>query len=135
MTLSRQEVFNLALNGVRAQDYKQSVNKNGYCAYRGNDGLKCGIGHCVDDDLALLMDQGTYSNIQYLLREDEEDFKGASELRQIFNTKDVAFLSEVQAAHDDMNRDLSPEAPQEAFESAMEAVALRYSLKYSAPQA
>lgn len=136
MTLSRQEVFNRALYGVRAQDYKQSINENGYCAYRGNDGLKCGIGHCVDDDLAYLMDKGNAAGvtaIEFLLREDEEDFAGAPALRQIFHVEDAAFLSDVQSAHDGIGQNPSPETPQEAFEGAMEAIAERYNLEYTCP--
>lgn len=138
MTLSRQEIFNLALNGIRAQNYKQSLNEGGHCAYRGHDGLKCGIGHCIDDDLAHLMDKGTacgMTAIQFLLREDEEDFKSAPALRRIFRIEDADFLANVQFAHDTMDQDYIQKTPQEAFESAMEAVAENYSLVYAAPQA
>lgn len=43
-----QTIFNRAWTGLKAQEFLQSV-KNNTCAYRGQGGRKCGIGHCIDD--------------------------------------------------------------------------------------
>ncbi len=46
---TRQEIFNLAYTGLHGQGWRQSVNAEGGCMYRGPVGLKCAIGHCIDD--------------------------------------------------------------------------------------
>lgn len=44
----KQTIFDAALSGVRAQG-GPSVLNNG-CAYRGENGRKCGVGHLLRDD-------------------------------------------------------------------------------------
>lgn len=48
--LTLQDVFNLGYIGVIRQG-KQSAGADGYCLYRGPDGIKCAIGHCIPDEL------------------------------------------------------------------------------------
>lgn len=50
MTRTRQEIFDLAWNGLKAQGFVQSVNKTGSCVFRGPNGTRCAIGHCIPDD-------------------------------------------------------------------------------------
>lgn len=45
---TEQEIFDLAFNGLRAQGFRKSKGEKG-CLYRGPDGLKCAIGHCIAD--------------------------------------------------------------------------------------
>lgn len=47
---SNQEIFDLAAPGLLKQG-KRSLNPDGDCAYRGQDGLKCAIGLLIPDDL------------------------------------------------------------------------------------
>ena len=47
--MTNQEAFDRALQGIRAQGYRQS-GSGGVCMYRGPDGLKCGVGHCIPDE-------------------------------------------------------------------------------------
>jgi len=52
MTTEAQQLFDQAVNGIRAQG-RRSVGTNGsggpMCAYRGPDGCKCAAGHLISD--------------------------------------------------------------------------------------
>lgn len=50
MKRTRQEIFDLAWNGLKAQGFVQSADVSGVCLFRGPRGLKCAIGHCIPDD-------------------------------------------------------------------------------------
>lgn len=125
MTL--QEIYNRALFGIRRQGYQQSlIDGAGHCKYRGDDGLKCGVGHCIDDDsLARAMDAHSRTNILYLLKAPEF----APFLNNIFGEIDAEkeqFLADVQWVHDTGLKQ-SPEN----FEYEMKYLAERYSLQYT----
>src|SRR3990167_10848904 len=46
--MTKQEIFDkIALHLLRQN--KKSVNKSGFCAYRGTNGLKCAAGCLIDD--------------------------------------------------------------------------------------
>lgn len=45
---SRQKLFDLAYRGLHAQGWVKSESF-GQCLYRGPNGLKCAIGHCMSD--------------------------------------------------------------------------------------
>lgn len=47
--LTAQQVFDAALFGIRKQEYVKSYLVGQGCAYRGQHGLKCGIGHAIPD--------------------------------------------------------------------------------------
>lgn len=48
---TRQEIFNLAWNGLKAQGFRQSIEEDtDTCMYRGPEGLRCAIGHAIPDD-------------------------------------------------------------------------------------
>lgn len=52
MPLSRQEIFTKAVVGLHSQGYAKSTDDNlgkGSCAYRGHGGLRCAVGHLIDD--------------------------------------------------------------------------------------
>lgn len=143
--LTKQEIFDKALNGLRSQNYAKSTKSpnSGSCAYRGHNGLKCAIGHCVDDDtLAAAMDDGLdtwqgasmagATNIGDLISSSDFTFSMHHELVALFDPADRSFLTHLQSAHDSMN---GPEAiRQDQFESAMESIAIRYNLIYKEPQ-
>lgn len=52
--MNRQEIFNQAWLGLKAQGFERSMMErppSGWqCAYRGADGRKCAIGHCIPDE-------------------------------------------------------------------------------------
>lgn len=51
MTRTRQEIFDLAWNGLKAQGFRRAYGGIGVgCLYRGPDGMKCAIGHCIADE-------------------------------------------------------------------------------------
>ena len=47
----KQEAFNAAWLGLKSQGFELSVDINGICRYRGQNGLKCALGWCVPDDM------------------------------------------------------------------------------------
>ncbi len=50
--LTKQQAFDLSVNGIRAQGYRRSVAADSpSCMYRGPDGLKCTVGHMIPDEL------------------------------------------------------------------------------------
>ena len=46
---TRQEILSIGYIGVMKQG-GPSVNARGFCAYRGDEGRRCHIGHLIDDD-------------------------------------------------------------------------------------
>ena len=63
--MTPQEMFDKAYLGVIAQGEK-STKPDGSCAYRGQNGSKCGIGHLIPDDLAEAWDARTNSSIGHI---------------------------------------------------------------------
>lgn len=125
--MTPQEIYNRALFGIRAQHYQMSmVDGVGHCKYRGTHGLKCGVGHCIDDDgLARAMDAHAQTHILSLLRVPE--FK--SHLNDVFgqiDSKKEQLLADLQWAHDQRLKE-SPDS----FERAMFDLAETYSLQYT----
>lgn len=53
--MSIQDMFNTAVAGLASQEFERSVTENkinaspSSCLYRGPNGLKCAIGHCLKD--------------------------------------------------------------------------------------
>ncbi|MBY3543639.1 hypothetical protein HFN71_28560 [Rhizobium laguerreae] len=47
---SAQEVFDAAYLGLATQGFAQSKSDQFGCAYRGEGGTKCGVGHLIPDD-------------------------------------------------------------------------------------
>lgn len=121
MSLTAQQVFDNALNGVRAQNYQASM-KGHICMYRGPDGLKCGIGHSIPDELYdPKMDNfgGNHSSIEIDVLQDE-----FNSMSQLFGGLDIHFLSDVQNAHDGM-------LSRDHFEHGMKEIATAYGLVYA----
>jgi len=90
--LTKQEMFELAWNGLRAQGWKLSLDSDGSCRYKSPDGYRCAWGH-VDPE-------GT--------DHPEAEGKGVLGLAgdnigiaAKLNPFDLSFASRLQAAHDD----------------------------------
>lgn len=133
MTYTDQQMFDMALEGVRGQDYEQSViiNKHGerICTYRGANGLKCAVGHMIPDELydpKMDCSAETASGISVeilVLR-----FPKVGDLLPNSN-----LLGRLQEVHDRMDR--LPGKHAETFEADMAQIAKKYKLTYTPPEA
>lgn len=132
MPLTKQEIFDAALNGVREQYYIRSMRVQGRCAYRGTDDRKCGLGHSMPDDIAEAADnygvQGNQTTIRALLNPDN-NFVLHQELCALYPESEVDFLESLQMAHDCMD----PRNPADSYEQAMQSIAFTYCLAYTKP--
>ena len=118
--LTNQQVFDNALNGVRAQGYVRSQSLSGSCSYRGDGTLKCGIGHSIPDEVYVpSMDCLENSAINEVVRR-------FSDIYGLFKDCDKRMLNNIQQAHDIMDK------PSQ-FEDAMRTVAIEFDLKYTKP--
>lgn len=90
MTL--QEFFDQAVGGVIRQG-RRSVAENGKCLYRGPNGLKCAVGHCIsDDEYDPLWDQDNGMGVWYISRE-----------VRYWSDDQVQLAGLLQEAHDDLS--------------------------------
>ena len=64
--MNRQEIFNKAYLGLRAQGRK-GVTNAGNCAYNGADGTHCGIGHLISGETAAIWDAQMLTSIDDIL--------------------------------------------------------------------
>lgn len=136
--LTNQEAFDRALFGLRKQG-RPSRMKAGSCAYRGDEGRKCGVGFCIDDDkLARLMDDPSGdgdTSIGWLLQ--GEEFR---ELNLILGNVSLELLTRIQIAHDDYFGDFeadgeSPAVAMAPWEAYMSGIATEHNLTYTPPEA
>lgn len=50
--MNRQEIFDKVFTGLRSQGFERSFNKRSQrCKYRGDNGMKCAVGHLIPDEL------------------------------------------------------------------------------------
>lgn len=123
--LSNQEIFDKALFGIRQQNYEQSANGES-CAYRGNNGTKCAVGHCIDDATAERWDsfEGG-SSIRSVSKRDHEGF------RNVFDAEQLELLCLLQACHDNTLDDFSFAPGSARFEQEMKNIARQFNLVYT----
>jgi hypothetical protein len=96
--LTKRQVFVRAYIGVMTQA-KRSMRKlpqGVNCAYRGDGGLACAIGHCLPDDKAKLADQARDTQVISILR--TKDKVLLNNIRHLPSE----FLEELQGIHDFM---------------------------------
>jgi hypothetical protein len=90
--LTKQEIFDIAYTGLKNQYFQRSVVyravSGNECKYRGENGLKCSIGHAIPDDLYQESFEGRQAKMLILNNE------------TMFNSKYSEFLGELQWAHD-----------------------------------
>lgn len=108
---TRQEIFDLAWNGLKAQGFERSLNSDDTCAYRGENGMRCAIGFCIDD--------ANYD--EELLEENLAQDPAVLNAARIAQ-EDNVFAEELQEMHDTA---YSPEI----MEEQLRAFALRHKLK------
>ena len=109
---TRQEIFDIAWTGLKAQDFTQSAANEYGCLYRGPNGLRCAIGHCISDEEYQEVFEGTG-----ILADGGHSIRKAARI----SADDLGFVGDLQAAHDE---NPAPDAMKEAFLD----LALRYSL-------
>lgn len=128
MTLTNQEIFNKALQGIRSQNYQPSMEGQA-CMYNGGDGVACAVGHCVSLDTRKAWDQmfnkplcpGTGISSIYI--------HSREEYLKYFTREQLEFLTELQHAHDHVLRNHSADV----FEQEMKHLSLKYDLEYTKP--
>lgn len=122
--LTNQEIFNKALFGIREQNYKQSDNRDS-CAYRGNNGTKCAVGHCIDDATAERWDALGDSSIRSIFHHSPEEYS------KVFDNEQLPLLADLQAVHDTTLDPLSFAFGQAEFEQEMKNIARGFNLVYT----
>lgn len=124
MKHTNQSVFDAALDGVRAQGYLKSAI-HGACVYRSDNGLKCGIGHAIPDDIADGMNPyfNSGSCVSDLCEAD-------SAVAALFADCDENLLGDIQQAHDNYASSLESDWGGGAFEDRMQNLANTYNLNF-----
>lgn len=121
--LTNQQAFDKALFGIRAQGYKRSM-KGIVCMYRGNNGTKCAVGHCIPDELydPAFDDREKMTNWAVI----SADHKN-SQAVQLLSACSSELLYEMQTCHDYM-----PEKEAHVFfEKEMRDIAKQFDLVYT----
>ncbi len=93
MTLTNQAVLDMAVKGLAAQGWKPSSHPIAGCSYRGEEGRKCAIGHCIPDSMYTRDMDMDDSSIGRVLAK-------FPKIRALFATCNKAFLADLQVAHD-----------------------------------
>lgn len=100
--MSQQELFDKAVEGLASQGFKRSMTDLGKCAYRGENNMKCAIGHLVTDEQLLSVAK---THVGLHKSSSSETFNGfwvgfgAFAFSPILG-HDRSFLDALQAAHD-----------------------------------
>lgn len=94
--MTPQEIFNKAFTGVVKQNGPSvrpgtSLKNSTVCAYRGENGFACGVGHLVDDETAREWDM--IGSISDVFRDLEDDLPP-------WVIDNIMLLEEIQTAHD-----------------------------------
>lgn len=100
--MTEQEIFDAAVNGLAKQGFERSVgtHNNGACAYRGEFGMKCAIGHVLSDE-DLQTKNGSYEGTLRELPERAKHRLGIEVLdTEVLDTPRFNFLCQLQMAHD-----------------------------------
>lgn len=112
-----QEVFNKAVMGVIEQGgpaIKMNTVGSKSCAYRGNDGAKCAVGHILPDRLAIAADFFGLmpSDVVGMMSNNSSDRsakfikKFETEILDIGDINVWKLLTKLQAAHDEAFSDM-----------------------------
>lgn len=128
--LTAQQVFDAALFGIRKQQYVKSISAGRGCAYRGDHGLKCGIGHAIPDACYNPLFDGINlsTSIGMMLANSHKDF---DVLRRLFGGVPLRVLKDIQTAHDSMLSAYTSKNNKQEWEQRMKDIAVAYDLTYT----
>ncbi len=122
---SKQEAFDIAVEGIRGQEYQPSVV--GYtCRYRGDNGRKCALGFLItDEEYDPALDKA--GSLSGLLSEN---------LCTVNNTELKSLLVQLQYVHDNLGGldDRSTEWYKDRFEKGFQRLAKEFDLVYTPPK-
>jgi hypothetical protein len=127
--LTAQQAYDKALFGIRQQNYEQSASAGGTCAYRGEAGMKCAVGHCIDDETAIKWDKGVRGStnkqfgIGHMFEYDKETYL------KFFQESDVELLRKLQDIHDRIP--ITDRGYGQYFEAKMQELAEDFNLVYT----
>lgn len=124
--LTPQQVFDNALFGVRKQRYHRSI-RGAACAYRGNNGRKCGIGHSIPDELYHESFDDSENFAVGVLSILGADRPACQPLKELFQGCNLKLLVRLQSTHDESYRE------KQFFEANMKVVAEEFGLTYTPP--
>ena len=102
--MTEQEIFDTAYLGLKAQGFKPSL-KEGKCKYRGDNGMKCAIGHCLTDE-ELIDNRHSFEGRLSALPEKAQEKLGIAN----GSSRRVQFLHCIQNAHDSSFNEMSMES-------------------------
>lgn len=96
---SPQKIFDVAYKGLASQGFRQSRTSNmGWCAYRGEGGLKCAVGHLINDENYNVGLEGLASDMACVMKA-----AGVQDCHK-------KLLADMQEAHDgDFGRGITPD--------------------------
>ena len=122
MSLTKQQLFNNAYFGVVKQGKKSlgACRSGPHCAYRAEDGSKCGIGHSIPDEVYSPAFEG--HSITNLLDEGER----TKPMDDLF-LQEYQFCIEIQRVHDGMNENPRTFIPE--FMARMTELANKHNLR------
>lgn len=110
METSKQKIFDTVWNGLKSQNFKQSM-RYGTCVYRGENGLKCAAGWLLPDE-------------EWIETRNEETIDNYPWFTKNFKNSQFQLIQELQEAHDALRSD-DPEYMKERLTS----VAIKYKLE------
>lgn len=95
--MDTQQIFDKAVNGVIKQG-GPSLDKNGYCSYRGKDNKCCAAGHIIDDKYYKKDIEGRSSHNDDVVHAIERS------IGRPLASREFTMIGQLQCAHDDMKR-------------------------------
>lgn len=122
---TKQEAFDIAVEGIRGQEYQPS-ERNYTCLYRGPEGRKCALGFLItDEEYSPALDKA--GSLSGLLSEN---------LCTVNDTDLRRLLTKLQYVHDDLGGvdDRSTEWYKERFEKGFQNLAQDFDLVYTPPK-
>jgi len=123
--LSRQEMFDRGLNGLRKQG-KASMSAKGKCAYRGEGGCRCVIGFSIHDQHYKVDMEDTDANSKLV----REALKHSGYPLNHLNSEDYFPLDLQKSLHDDISATDTNKEFLLRLEKAAKKFARDYKLKY-----
>ena len=86
--MTRQEMFNIAYKGLASQGFEHSLDRDGFCVYRGENGRRCAIGWLIPDER------------YYVELEGRSVYNISIPCAVGCDVNDAVFLSSLQCCHD-----------------------------------